>query len=156
MKTAHYQMKKVRTWWWTFWRVFKARDFRGFHHVNFSSLANAFVSITVFSLNFVVRVSFAIFGSKVPELLWRSLFPFWMAIGTRQLSDSFKVLPICSKFTSNIFDRKTWYYWQNLVFYNLFYFIINRKRLIMRVFPKFTLITKKRPLKVTSTTFLFR
>ena len=37
--------------------------------MNFSSLANAFVSITVLSLNLVVRVSFAIFGSKVPELL---------------------------------------------------------------------------------------
>ena len=31
VKTVHYQMKKGRAWRRTFWRVFKARRFKGFH-----------------------------------------------------------------------------------------------------------------------------
>ena len=65
----------------------------------------------------------------------------------------------CSLFVQtsiwSFFDRKTPCYWQNLIFYNHFYCTINRKWLGMHI-PKLLLIVRKYPLKVTSTTFLFR
>ena len=52
-------VKKGRAWWWTFSRVFKSLGFKGgFHQANFPNLTNVFVSVIVFPLNLIARVSF--------------------------------------------------------------------------------------------------
>ena len=60
-------------------------------------------------------VSFAFLASKVTELLWRSLFAFWMAHGTHHFKDG--CLFICSKFTLIFFWQKDSIQ-QNFLLYN--------------------------------------
>ena len=106
----------------------------------------------MFPVNLVIRVSFVLLTSKVTELLWQNLFSVWMAHGKYHLSDG------------NLFVRNS--LWivlterlhaiTKLVFYNHFYWTIYKKGSKIRISPKIILIAKKRPLKVTSTTFLLR
>ena len=73
----------------------------------------------MFSLNLVVRVSFAFLAWKVEELLQRSLFSFWMAHETRHFSDG--GLLVQSSF---------WIFWQRdaetWLIVLIFYCTINR------------------------------
>ena len=62
-----------------------------------------------------------------------------------------------------LFEIHFEFFWQKdsmlltkLVFYNHFYWAIYKKRSEIRISPKIILNAKKRPLKVTSTTFLLR
>ena len=84
-------MKKWRSWIWevgNFSKQPKARGFKVvFRMTNFSNLTKVFVWVIVFPLNLVLTVSFTFFVSKLAELLWRSLFTFWMTHKTRHFSD---------------------------------------------------------------------
>ena len=110
----------------------------------------------MFLLNLVLRIYFLFLALKVAELLWRNLFPFWMAHKTSRL--------ICSKLTLNFFAErldiiikmlhlrditdKTWPV-ITILLYN------KQKLLGMHIIQKLLQLQKKRPMKVTSTMFLF-
>ena len=83
VNTAHYLMKKRRAWRLTFCWVFKAHGFKGScQQENFSNLTNIVVSviIIVFPLDLViVKQGFLSLFWHQKWLLWRSLFPVWMA-----------------------------------------------------------------------------
>ena len=71
-----------------FGKFSKPLGLRTFHQVNFFNLTNTFVSVIVFPVNLVIRVSLAVFWkSKVAELPRKDLFPFLMGHGTSHLSD---------------------------------------------------------------------
>ena len=79
MKTVNYQ-KMGRVWMWTFLRVSKQVKARGFnwgviYHTDVSNLTHVFVSVVVFPLKHIIKVSFAFLPSKVTELLWRKFVP---------------------------------------------------------------------------------
>ena len=117
MKTVNSQ-KKGRAWRWTFLRVSKqvkacGFNWRVFHHANFSNLANVFASVIVFPLKHIIRVSFAFWHQKWQNYCDESLFLFWMAHGTHQLSDDcLFVQSSCWIFWTERLD------WQNMIFYN--------------------------------------
>ena len=103
----------------------------------------------MFSLNLVVRVSFAFLAWKVAELLQRSLFSFWMAHETRHFSDG--GLLVQSSF---------WIFWQRdaetWLIVLIFYCTINRSYWECTFSQKLLRLPKRRLLKLTSTTFLYR
>ena len=95
---------------------------------------------------------FCFFGIKSDRITVIKLgFPVWMAHGTSHLSEG-----------SLFVQRSLWIFWQlhtinnTWLFIIIFHWTINRKRLDMCIFPKIVLTAKKHPLKLTSTTFLFR
>ena len=58
----------------------------GFSSGKFSWSIKYFFSVIVFPLNLIYRVFFAFWSSKVTELLWRSLLPFWMGDEARHFT----------------------------------------------------------------------
>ena len=73
----------------------------------------------MFSLNLIFGVSFVSLTLKVAELLWRSLFTFWMTHETRDFSDG--CLSVPSSFL--IFLTERLYFWLNLTFNNHFFIV---------------------------------
>ena len=107
----------------------------------------------MFPLNLIISDSFAFLVSDVAELMWRSLFPFWMTHETFNFSDG--CLFVSSLFWIFLTEKLDTFY-QSWLLTIIFLLYNKQKRLGMRIFPKITLIAKKRQVKVTSTTFLFR
>ena len=122
-----------------------------FYHANFSNLTSIFASVIVFPLKHIIRVSIAFWHQKWQNYCDKSLFPFWMARGTRQLSDG--SLFVQSSHWIFLTERLDW---QKMIFIIIFYCTINRKRSDMHILPEIASISNRRPLKVNSTTFLFR
>ena len=94
----------------------------------------------MFSFNLVLRVSFAFLTSKGAELLWWSLFLFWMTHETRNFSDGCLFVP---RSLWIFFDRKTRYFWLNFTFTIVFLLYNKEERMGERIFPEITLIAKK-------------
>ena len=131
LKTAHYQMKKGRSWRWTFQRFFKALG--GFHQANFSNLTNVFVSVIALPLKLIIRISFSFFGIKRDRITLTKLFPILDGRWTRHLNnDCLFVQSSLWTFLTERLDAidKTWFY------IIIFYCPINRKRSDMRNFFK--------------------
>ena len=121
-----------------------------FPQASFSNLTNVFVKVIVFPLNFVFTVLLAFLVSKATKVLWRSLFQSWVAHETGH----FRLFVQNSLWI--FFDRRTRYYWKNLIDCN-HYLLHNKQKLLgMRIFPKIVSIARKRPVKVTSNPFLLR
>ena len=97
---------------------------------------------------------FEFFGIiKSDTITLTNLIPILDGTWTHHLSDGcLLVQTLLWIFLTERLDAidKTWFY------KIIFYCTINRKRLGMCIFPKLALIAKKSPLKVNSTTFLFR
>ena len=130
LKTAHYKMKKGRSWRWTFQRFFKALG--GFSQGKFLQ-SNVFVSVIALPLKLIIRISFSFFGIKRDRITLMKLFPILDGRWTRHLNnDSLFVQSSLRTFLTERLDAidKTWFY------IIIFYCPINRKRSDMRNFFK--------------------
>ena len=97
--------------------------------------------------------SFAFLASKETELLWRSLFTFWWHMRHVTLV---MVAYLFKNHFEFFFDRMNSILLTKLIDYSHFLLCNKKKLLGMHIFLKTALTSKKHPLKVTSTTFLFR
>ena len=102
-----------------------------FYHANFSNLTSIFASVIVFPLKHIIRISIAFWHQKWQNYCDKSLFPFWMARGTRQLSDG--SLFVQSSHWIFLTERLIW---QKMIFYNHFLLYNKQKKIRHAHFTK--------------------